>query len=101
MDAERTPEEYRSFFAEVFAALDAAPRMMKVKVFAEGLTIDLVEGNPVFKTAVLLGGIYAGDGSGYSKKESHQAASKKAYERLKQETIFREQVLSSSQTSLN
>ena len=42
MAEERTPEEYRAFFAEVFAA---------VKVFAEGLTIDLVEGNPVFNTA--------------------------------------------------
>ena len=51
MAVERTPEEYRAFFAEVFAALDATPRSMKVKVFAEGLTIDLVEGNPVFKTA--------------------------------------------------
>ena len=51
MAAERTPEEYRAFFAEVFAALDATPRMIKVKVFGEGLTIDLVDGNPVFKTA--------------------------------------------------
>ena len=39
MAVERTPEEYRAFFAEVFAALDATPRSMKVKVFAEGLTI--------------------------------------------------------------
>ena len=69
----------------------------KYRVTIEFELIDTMmdaEGNPVFKTAVLLGGIYAGDGSGYSKKESHQAASKKAYERLKQETIFREQVLS-------
>ena len=54
------------------------------------------EGNPIFKTAVLIGGIYASDGSGYSKKESHQAASKKAYERLKKDNIFREQVLSTA-----
>jgi len=45
---------------------------------------------------VLLGGIYAADGSGYSKKESHQGASKKAYERLKKDNIFREQVLSTA-----
>ena len=51
MAEERTPEEYRAFFAEVFAALDATPRTTKVKVFGEGLTIDLVDGNPVFKTA--------------------------------------------------
>ena len=50
MAEERTPEEYRAFFAEVFAALDATPRTMKVKVFGEGLTIDLVDGDPVFKT---------------------------------------------------
>ena len=50
MADERTPEEYRAFFAEVFAALDATPRTMKVKVFGEGLTIDLVDGDPVFKT---------------------------------------------------
>ena len=51
MAEERTPEEYRAFFAEVCAALDASPRTMKVKVFGEGLKIDLVDGNPVFKTA--------------------------------------------------
>jgi len=51
MSAEWTPEECRAFFAEVFAALDATPRTMKVKVFGEGLTIDLVNGNPVFKTS--------------------------------------------------
>ena len=50
MADERTPEEYRAFFAEVFAALDATPRTMKVKVFGEGLTVDLVDGDPVFKT---------------------------------------------------
>ena len=50
MAEERTPEEYRAFFAEVFAALDATPRTMKVKVFGNGLAIDLVDGNPVFKT---------------------------------------------------
>ena len=35
MAVERTPEEYRAFFAEVFAALDATPRTMKVKVFGD------------------------------------------------------------------
>jgi len=51
MAAERTPEEYLAFFAEVFVALDASPRTMKIKVFGEGLTIDIVDGNPVFSTA--------------------------------------------------
>ena len=59
-------------------------------------TINDMDGNPVFKTAVLLGSIYAADGSGYSKKESHQCASKKSYERLNKDKIFREQVLSTA-----
>ena len=52
--------------------------------------------NPVFRTAVILGGIYASEGIGYSKKESHQAASKMALERLNQDTQFREQVLATA-----
>lgn len=59
-------------------------------------TITDAEGSPIFKTAVLVGGVYAADGSGYSKKESHQGASKKAYERLHKDNIFREQVLSTA-----
>ena len=47
----------------------------------------------MFKTAVLLGGVFAADSTGYSKKESHQGASRKAYERLKTDAMFREQVL--------
>ena len=54
--------------------------------------------NPVFRTAVILGGIYASDAVGYSKKESHQSASKKAFDRLQGDPQFREQVLS---TALN
>ena len=52
--------------------------------------------NPVFRTAVILGGIYASDATGYSKKESHQSASKKALDRLKQDQQFCEQVLSTA-----
>ena len=54
--------------------------------------------NPVFRTAIILGGIYASNGEGYSKKESHQNASKKAYDRLHQDPQFREQVLSTAIT---
>lgn len=54
--------------------------------------------NPVFRTAVILGGIYASDAIGYSKKESHQSASRKALERLRHDQQFCEQVLS---TALN
>ena len=52
--------------------------------------------NPVFCTAVILGGIYASDAVGYSKKESHQSASKKALDRLQQDPQFCEQVLSTA-----
>ncbi len=52
--------------------------------------------NPVFRTAIILGGIYASDGVGYSKKESHQNASKTALERLQQDPQFCEQVLSTA-----
>lgn len=59
-------------------------------------TYNDAESNPIFKTAVLLGGVFAADDTGYSKKESHQGASKKALERLKRDAIFREQVLSTA-----
>ena len=52
--------------------------------------------NPVFRTAVILGGIYASDAVGYSKKESHQSASKKALDRLKHDPQFCEQVLATA-----
>ena len=54
--------------------------------------------NPVFRTAILLGGILASDAEGYSKKESHQSASKKALDRLRNDQRFREQVLATVTT---
>ena len=42
------PGKFRSFFAEVFATLDARPRRAVVKLLEGGVTVDLVEGNPVF-----------------------------------------------------
>ncbi len=52
--------------------------------------------NPVFRTAVILGGIHASEAEGYSKKESHQIAAKKALDRLHSDPQFREQVLAST-----
>ncbi len=54
------------------------------------------DGNPIFRTAVMLGGIYAGDATGYSKKESHQGASRIVLDRIKTDALFRQQVLSTS-----
>ena len=48
----RTPEEYRDFFAEVFADLDGNPRETGVRFKADDLTIDLVNGNPTFRIGV-------------------------------------------------
>ncbi len=39
--------------------------------------------SPVFDSQVLLEGVVCGEGSGYSKKESHQAAAKVAYKRIR------------------
>lgn len=49
--------------------------------------------NPVFRTAVLLGGIHAGEATGYSKKASHQTASRIVLERLADDPSFCEQVM--------
>ena len=54
------------------------------------------DNNPVFRTAVILGGIYASDALGFSKKESHQSASKKALDRLRHDQQFCEQVLTTA-----
>ena len=54
--------------------------------------------SPMFRTAVIMGGLFASEAVGYSKKESHQIASKKALERLKQDPQFCEQVLATATT---
>lgn len=52
--------------------------------------------NPIFSTAIYLGGYYASEADGYSKKESHQLASRKALDRLVQDHDFSEQVLATA-----
>lgn len=48
--------------------------------------------SPVFDSQVLLEGIVCGEGSGYSKKESHQAAAKVAYKRIRSDKELAERV---------
>lgn len=48
--------------------------------------------SPEFETEVLLEGLSAGSGIGYSKKESQQVAAKQALGRLKKDTLFLDQV---------
>lgn len=46
------------------------------------------EHNPVFQSQVFLNGIFAGVGTGYSKKESHQQAAQMALKRIKTDRDF-------------
>lgn len=50
------------------------------------------EGNPVFQTEVKLGDIQIGIGIGFSKKESHQNASKMAVKKLRTDKEFQEKI---------
>ena len=47
---------------------------------------------PSFLTTVVIEGLYAGEGKGYSKKESHQAAAKDALTKLRREPQFLDSV---------
>lgn len=61
----------------------------KVKVSFELIEQTLDEkSNPIFQTEVRIEGISAGDGSGYSKKESQQNAARKAIKKIKAEQDF-------------
>ena len=51
-------------------------------------TKDEQTGSPVFTTQVLLEGIEGCSGTGFSKKESHQKASKETLQRLRREPQF-------------
>ena len=53
--------------------------------------------SPVFDSQVLLNGIVCGEGSGYSKKESHQAAAKIAYKRIRGDKQLAEQVFAAKE----
>ena len=53
--------------------------------------------SPVFDSQVLLNGIVCGEGSGYSKKESHQAAAKIAYKRIRGNKELAEQVFAAKE----
>jgi len=62
------------------------------------VSFDLIEsftdndGNPVFQTAVTLGGRQIGIGIGYSKKESQQAAAKMAVKKLRNDREFQQYI---------
>ena len=47
---------------------------------------------PSFLTTIVIEGLYAGEGMGYSKKESHQTAAKDALTKLRREPLFLDSV---------
>lgn len=56
-------------------------------------TRDEKQNSPIFKTEVWIQNIYGGVGTGYSKRESQQLASKETLGRIKKDPSFLEQVL--------
>ena len=54
------------------------------------------ENNPVFQSQVLLNGILAGTGTGYSKKESHQQAASLALDKISSNRKFAQEVLNAN-----
>jgi len=57
--------------------------------------------NTVFQSQILLNGLVAGIGAGYSKKESHQQAANKALKKLKSDKKFAQEVLELNQKNDN
>ena len=52
--------------------------------------------SPVFTSHVVLGGVVGESGKGFSKKESHQQAAKKTYQRLQRDRQFSQRILNST-----
>ena len=52
---------------------------------------------PSFSTTIILEGLFAGDGKGFSKKEAHQSASKDALLRMRREPKFIDEVFTSKE----
>ena len=68
----------------------------KYRIKVEYITSDAEydeNNNPIFHTVVELSGIEVGKGTGYSKKESHQAASQDALNHINGSQEFREMIL--------
>lgn len=61
---------------------------VKMEFREQSQTKDEQTGSPVFTTQVLLEGIEGCSGTGFSKKESHQKASKETLQRLRREPQF-------------
>ncbi|MDD2961052.1 MAG: ribonuclease III [Muribaculaceae bacterium] len=53
--------------------------------------------SPIFNSAVIIAGTYIAEGSGYTKKESHQTAAKAAYIRINEDKEFCDRLLTEDQ----
>ena len=68
----------------------------KHKVSLEYVLLDEIkteDGSPLFNSKVVIGGIECGRGKGYSKKESHQKASRNALNRLKHDRRLHDELV--------
>ena len=50
------------------------------------------QNNPIFKSTVVVGGLEIGNGTGYSKKESHQLAAKEAIHRMREDRMLQQAI---------
>ena len=50
------------------------------------------QNNPIFKSTVVVGGLEIGNGTGYSKKESHQLAAKEAISRMREDRTLQQAI---------
>lgn len=57
------------------------------------------QNNPIFESYVMVGDMNLGSGSGYSKKESHQKAAKKAIKKLRNDNELLEKLLEKEKVS--
>jgi ribonuclease-3 len=51
------------------------------------------QNNPIFKSTAVVGGLEIGNGTGYSKKESHQLAAKEAIQKMREDRSLQQTIL--------
>jgi len=59
------------------------------------------EGSPVFRTQIEIEGVKCGSGKGFSKKESHQQASKHALKNIEADHLLKEKLIELGQEHIN
>lgn len=70
----------------------------RIRIDFKDKQIDASSSNtPSFSTTIVLEGLFAGDGKGFSKKEAHQNAAKDALTRMRREPKFIDDIFSSKE----